>query len=267
MMMITMLIIEKKMMNEINNNNHNNNNVDGQLLSSFLSCSTSTSTSSSTSSSTAKLDSTRTTSSLNSCSDQQQNETFIETNHLSILNEKQIQFSDENDDDENDDHDDDETGKKANQRFNREKFFPILFLSVFSRPVDNHNHNHQYNDDSQLYDDYYGDNDDDDNDDGKNCDNQHEDQLSSSLETTQNHNHHQCWSKQRLQWSLRTLRSEFKIKNTELYFRRYQTRLCHRWFTIVLILNIIVSFTDLLFTFHQRFYVSLHFCFCFWEFS
>lgn len=48
-----------------------------------------------------------------------------------------------------------------------------------------------------------------------------------------------------LQWNLRSLRSEFKLKNTEIYFRRYQTRLCHRWFTIVLILNIIVSLTDL----------------------
>ena len=73
-----------------------------------------------------KLDSTKI--SLNSCSDQQQNENSIEANHLSILNEKQIQFSD---DDENDDNDDDEKGKKQIKDLTEKSFFQSFFFLVF----------------------------------------------------------------------------------------------------------------------------------------
>src|SRR5699024_1041338 len=48
----------------------------------------------------------------------------------------------------------------------------------------------------------------------------------------------------RLQWSLKSLRSEFKIKNTEVHFARYQRRLKHRLFTVLLILNIMVAIFD-----------------------
>lgn len=48
----------------------------------------------------------------------------------------------------------------------------------------------------------------------------------------------------RLDWSLKSLRAEFKIKNSEIYFKRYQKRLRHRLFTVVLILNMIVCLFD-----------------------
>lgn len=56
----------------------------------------------------------------------------------------------------------------------------------------------------------------------------------------------------RRQWSLRTLRSKFIAKNTEFYFKRYQTRLCHRLFTIILILNIIIYLFESIWYFSFR---------------
>lgn len=51
-------------------------------------------------------------------------------------------------------------------------------------------------------------------------------------------------SSTRLQWSLKSLRTEFKLKNTEVHYRRYQLRLNHRLFTVLMILNIVVSVFD-----------------------
>lgn len=51
-------------------------------------------------------------------------------------------------------------------------------------------------------------------------------------------------SSTKLQWSLKSLRTEFKLKNTEIHFRRYQLRLNHRLFTVLMILNIVVSVFD-----------------------
>src|SRR5258708_38895178 len=47
-----------------------------------------------------------------------------------------------------------------------------------------------------------------------------------------------------LEWSLKPLRAEFKTKDSELLFKKYQSRLQHRFFSVLLMLNIIVNFID-----------------------
>lgn len=49
----------------------------------------------------------------------------------------------------------------------------------------------------------------------------------------------------KLEWSLKSLRSEFKMKNTEIHFARYQKRLKHRLFTVLLIMNILICLIDI----------------------
>lgn len=47
-----------------------------------------------------------------------------------------------------------------------------------------------------------------------------------------------------LNWSLATLRSEFKYKGNDILFKYYQSRLNHRFFTVLLMLNMVVNFID-----------------------
>ena len=47
-----------------------------------------------------------------------------------------------------------------------------------------------------------------------------------------------------LNWSLKALRSEFKFKGNNVLFKYYHSRLQHRYFTVLLMLNMIVNFMD-----------------------
>jgi hypothetical protein len=47
-----------------------------------------------------------------------------------------------------------------------------------------------------------------------------------------------------LEWSLKPLRAEFKTKDTEILFKKYQSRLQHRFFNVLLMLNLAVNFLD-----------------------
>lgn len=49
----------------------------------------------------------------------------------------------------------------------------------------------------------------------------------------------------KLEWSLSSLRRDFLAKNTEEYFKRYQQRLTHRFFTVLLILSLCVYLYDI----------------------
>lgn len=70
-------------------------------------------------------------------------------------------------------------------------------------------------------------------------------------------------SANRQQWSLSMLQQEFKLKNTEQYFKRYQQRLSHRLFTVLLILNITIGLIDILAAIISFYIVSLLFFFSF----
>ena len=60
-----------------------------------------------------------------------------------------------------------------------------------------------------------------------------------------------------LNWSLKTLRSEFKFKGNDILFKYYMSRLQHRFFTVLLMLNIVVTFIDSFWYFFFK--VSLNF--------
>lgn len=64
-----------------------------------------------------------------------------------------------------------------------------------------------------------------------------------------------------LEWSLKPLRAEFKTKDTEILFKKYQSRLQHRFFTVLLMLNIIVNFLDSFWYFLSKVSHYLFICF------
>lgn len=64
-----------------------------------------------------------------------------------------------------------------------------------------------------------------------------------------------------LQWSLRPLRAEFKTRDTEKLFEKYQARLQTRFFSVLLILNIGVNLIDTFWFFLNK--VRFYFTFIF----
>ncbi|CAG2107280.1 unnamed protein product [Medioppia subpectinata] len=63
-----------------------------------------------------------------------------------------------------------------------------------------------------------------------------------------------------LEWKLKRLRAEFKIKDNDVLFRKYQSRLQHRFFTILLMFNMIVNFIDCFWYFFYKFFYDNIFC-------
>ena len=55
-----------------------------------------------------------------------------------------------------------------------------------------------------------------------------------------------------LNWSITALRSEFKFKGNDILFKYYTSRLQHRFFTVLLILNMAVNFFDTFWYFYFK---------------
>lgn len=55
-----------------------------------------------------------------------------------------------------------------------------------------------------------------------------------------------------LKWSLKGLRAEFKFKGNDILYKYYTSRLQNRFFTILLMLNIVINMIDSFFIFYFK---------------
>ena len=53
-------------------------------------------------------------------------------------------------------------------------------------------------------------------------------------------------------WSWRSLKEEFRVKDSEMLFRKYQTRLHHKFFLFLLILNVFFNIIALFIYFFDK---------------